>query len=146
VRAAVNSNSLVIRNQLSELLRLSSWVEAWAHENGVSAILAQCIDLCATELVTNVMSYAYDDAAVHPIKLHLHTDEDRISLEIEDDGKPFDPLETPARPRSTDLDKGRVGGWGIVIVRHFADDVQYCRADERNRLTAVFRHAHPAPQ
>lgn len=112
----------------------------------MSEILAQYIDLCATELVTNVVNYAYDDDAAHSIELHLRIEGERISLEIEDDGRSFDPVETPERLRFTELDQGRVGGWGIGIVRHFADDMQYCRADERNRLTVVFRHAQRAPQ
>jgi serine/threonine-protein kinase RsbW len=143
---AGRSTSLVIRNQMSELLRMSTWVEAWARENGVPAILSQYIDLCATELVTNVMSYAYDDHSVHPIELKLHIDDDRVRLEIEDDGKPFDPVDAPARQRSAELEKGCVGGWGIGIVRHFADDMEYARVDDRNRLTVVFRQGHPTPQ
>jgi serine/threonine-protein kinase RsbW len=143
---AAASTCLVIDNRLPELLRMSAWIEACAQDHAVSQIQAQYIDLCATELVTNVIDYGFEDEAPHPIALHLHIDDARITLEIEDDGKPFDPVETPERPRSTDLDKGRVGGWGIGIVRHFADDMRYCRADGRNRLTVVFGREPRSPQ
>lgn len=146
MRAGVSSTSLVIRNRLSELLRLSAWVQAWAQKNAVPEVMAQYVDLCATELVTNVVNYAYADDGEHLIEMCLCRFDDRTTLEIADDGKPFDPLETPERPRTTDLDTGRVGGWGIGIVRHFADDMRYSRAGKRNCLTVVFRHEQGAPR
>jgi anti-sigma regulatory factor (Ser/Thr protein kinase) len=135
---------LIVRNQRSELSRVSVWVEAWARQQRLPSTLAQILDLCAAEVLTNVISYAYDDNALHPISLNLRVDEDRISLEIEDEGKPFDPGQLAAQPLST-LDEGRIGGWGLRIVRHFADDLQYRRVGERNRVTVVFRQPNPAP-
>jgi anti-sigma regulatory factor (Ser/Thr protein kinase) len=37
-----------------------------------------------------------------------------------------------------------VGGWGIPIVRAFADDLSYERSDGRNRVTIASRE-RPAP-
>ena len=137
--------ALVVRNELSELSRVSSWVDEWARLHQLSSTLTQILDLCTAEVVTNIISYAYDDDAVHPISLNLRIDEDRISLEVEDEGKPFDPLGNPAPATRANLETGRIGGWGLRIVRHFAEDLCYARADARNRLTVIFRHPGPTP-
>ena len=132
--------SLIVRNQLSELSRVSDWVYEWARQYRLPDALAQILDLCTAELVTNIISYACDDDAVHPISLSLRMQEDLISLELEDEGKPFDPLENIAHAPRTNLEEGRIGGWGLGIVRHFAEELCYRRADARNRLTIIFRH------
>jgi serine/threonine-protein kinase RsbW len=130
---------LVVRNDASELSRVSAWVDAWARHQGLPATLIHHLDLCATELVTNVVSHAFEGAAVHRISLSLGMDHDRVTLEVEDDGKPFDPSAIAPQPPRTDLDDGSPGGWGLVIVRHFADELRYLRTTGRNRLTVVLR-------
>ena len=92
-------------------------------------------------LSPDLASVVWDTDSVHAIGLNLCKNEDgRVSLEIEDDGRPFDPLQTAAEPSAKSLEEARIGGWGIGIVRHFADELQYRRVDARNRLTVIFRH------
>jgi anti-sigma regulatory factor (Ser/Thr protein kinase) len=124
---------------------VSAWVKAWAREHALPATLVQHLDLCAAELVTNVIDHAYDDNAAHSICLTLHVAGDQIRLEIEDDGKPFDPAAKPTRPAPSGLEDARIGGWGIDLVRHFARDLRYCRTDARNHLTAIFHHTNSTP-
>jgi len=130
---------LVVRSDTSELSRVSRWVDDWARECRLSAVLTHHLDLCASELVANVVDHAHDDDAAHPIRLRLQMLGDRVCFEIEDDGKPFDPVSAPAPMRATDPEHARIGGWGIAIVRHFAEDLTYLRTEAGNRLTVFFR-------
>jgi len=98
------------------------------------------LDLCSTEVVTNIISHAYEDGGVeHQIALSLHRDGDVLRLVIEDDGRPFNPLEAVPLASATTVDDTRVGGWGILMVRRASDDLRYQRADGRNRLTVIQR-------
>ncbi len=137
--------SLMVRNELSELPRVSSWVDEWARQHRLPSTLAQILDLCTAEVVTNIISYAHDDNAAHSIGLNLRMHEDLIRLEVEDEGKPFNPVENPAQVPRTNLEEGRIGGWGLRIVRHFADELCYRRVDARNRLTVIFRYSGSMP-
>ena len=131
--------SLVVRNDASELSGVSAWVDAWARHQRLPATLVHHLDLCATEVVTNIVSHAFEGAKAHRISLSLGMDHDRVTLEVEDDGKPFDPRAVAPPPARTDLDDGPPGGWGLAIVRHFADELHYLRTAGRNRLTVVLR-------
>lgn len=137
---AAARSSLTVRNALTELSGVSRWVGEWARQHRLPGALAQILDLCTAEVVTNIINYAYDDDALHRINLHLLIREDLISLEIEDDGRPFDPVANAAHPQRPNLEEGRVGGWGIRIVAHFAEDLRYRRADASNQLTITFRN------
>jgi anti-sigma regulatory factor (Ser/Thr protein kinase) len=133
-----SSVSLRIRNDLDELSRLETWVNAWAEEYAIAQPTAQHVDLCLTEAVTNIMTHGFADAQAHEIALRLGRRGNDVVLEIEDDGIAFDPTRA-ATPPPTTLDSTRLGGWGIGIVRRFSDEVHYRRSDGRNCLTLVFR-------
>jgi anti-sigma regulatory factor (Ser/Thr protein kinase) len=130
---------------LSELPRVAPWIRAWARRNGVPVETADRFDLCSTELVSNIVSHAYGDGAGCRITLRLCRERDGASLEIEDDGMAFNPLEVETRPPATTLEDVRVGGWGIPIVRRFSDGLHYRRAEGRNRIKVIQRCPGPAP-
>jgi anti-sigma regulatory factor (Ser/Thr protein kinase) len=58
-----------------------------------------------------------------------------LRIEVEDDGRPFDPLAHSAPDLSQPLDKRPVGGMGIHMIRKSMDRVEYRRADGKNILT-----------
>jgi len=57
-----------------------------------------------------------------------------ITVEIEDDGVPFDPTQVPAPTLAGSLIERRPGGLGIVSVRALTNSIEYRRASERNCL------------
>lgn len=129
----------MVINELSELPRVAQWIHAWARQNRLPAETVDRLDLCSTELVTNIISHGYDDGATHRIALTLGRQGDVLLLEIEDDGKPFNPLQAePPRPAMS-IENAHVGGFGLLIVRRFSDGLRYQRADGRNRFTVIHR-------
>src|SRR5262249_44035329 len=124
----------------SELTRLSAWVHAWARHHGLAERLAQSLDLCSTECVSNIMNYAFGGGeAERFIALRLDRQGDEVVLDIEDEGHRFDPLHVPPPAPVKHIEDARVGGWGLPIVRHFCDGIRYRRESGRNRLTLLFR-------
>lgn len=139
---AGDDGSLMVSSALSELPRVTRWVQAWAERNRVPPETADRLDLCSTELLTNIVQHAYDDCGGdHRITLRLRRDGDLLRLDIEDDGRPFNPLSIEAPRLPTSLDDMPVGGWGVAIVRRVSDGVRYERADGRNRFTVFQRCA-----
>lgn len=136
---------LIVRNQLPELQRLSNWLYEWARQHKLANSIAQKLELCSSEVLTNVIGHAYEDTGEHLIALRLRRQNNLLNLEVEDDGKPFNPLEVPARAPVTSLEDARIGGWGIPIVRRFSDAADYRRADGKNCLTLSFRCDDAAP-
>ena len=47
------------------------------------------------EILTNIISYGYRDNREHEVKVRLSVQLGEVSVEIEDDGQPFNPLEAP---------------------------------------------------
>lgn len=136
---------LIVKNQLSELQRVSDWLYEWARRHELAYSVAQKLELCSSEVLTNVIGHAYDDSGEHAIALRLRRQNNLLNLEVEDDGKPFNPLHVPAPAPMTSLEDARIGGWGIPIVRRFSDAADYQRAGGKNCLTLSFRCDTEAP-
>ncbi len=56
---------------------------------------------------------------------------------IEDDGIAFDPLIAPPPDLDSDIEDRPIGGLGVYLVKEMMDEVEYARADGRNRVTLV---------
>jgi len=65
-------------------------------------------------------------------------DEGQSSVRIEDNGMAVNPLEQAPEPDlDADLDERDIGGMGVFLVLHSADEVNFERRDGRNILTIV---------
>ena len=130
-----NPSGLEIRNDFSELRRMSNWIQETGMKLGLPPSLLFDLDLCANEVVTNIIDYAYEDHACHAIRLYLAHEDCLVSLEIQDDGLPFNPLETPPVVHATTLEDAKVGGLGVQLVRSLMSDSRYSRRNGQNILT-----------
>jgi serine/threonine-protein kinase RsbW len=130
---------LIVRNDLSELARVSSWIHVWAQQLGVPAPTAMRLDLCSTEIVTNIVTHGFTDRGPHEIALRLERRGSDLALEIQDDGAAFDPRLVEGLRPPTSLEAAQAGGWGIPLVRRFSDGLRYHRSEGRNCLTLIFR-------
>jgi len=101
--------------------------------------VVQAADLALEEHLTNVMSYAYEDARDHDIIVRLEANDADFVIEVEDDGKPFDPTQAPKVDTSLPLDKKPIGGLGIHLIRRAMDEMRYTRQGNRNVLRMIKR-------
>lgn len=130
------SLDLRLANDLAEIPRLAEAVEAFFEEHGLPPKLAFNFNLALDELLTNVISYAFEPGTAHEIAVRLAVAGGQVTAELEDDGPAFDPLtQAPAPVLDGDLDDRPVGGLGIHFVKTMMDSVRYERRDGRNRLT-----------
>ena len=122
-------------NDLREIALAAERIEAFCSEHGLSEKIAFEVHLAVDELLTNTISYGYDDDGEHRIELALRLEGGALVLEIADDGKPFDPLQAPEPDPEAPLEERALGGLGIYLVRKMMDAVAYRRQDGRNVVT-----------
>ena len=125
-----------LRNDLSEIDRIQRLVEERAPEWALSPSSLNAINVSLDEVLTNIISYGYDDGAEHSIAIRVALETDgQVTIEVADDGKPFNPLETPEPDTDADIDDRPIGGLGIHLVLKLMDEVAYRRENDRNILT-----------
>jgi anti-sigma regulatory factor (Ser/Thr protein kinase) len=107
-------------------------LQKFARDHQLSIKVLQAADLSLEEHLTNVMSYGFDDAHTHEILVRLEIVNGEFQIEVEDDGKAFNPLEYPEPNLSLPLSERPLGGLGIHLIRSFMDELGYRREGERN--------------
>jgi anti-sigma regulatory factor (Ser/Thr protein kinase) len=128
-----------LRNRVEELPRVQAALEKFAVAERLPPSLLGSLSLVIEEVVCNVVSHAFEDDAEHEIELRLAVDGDVLTLEVEDEGRDFDPGSVPAPELGAPLPRRRVGGLGIPLIRRLMDEMRHERRDGRNRLTLTKR-------
>ncbi len=129
-----NNYSFELKSDLSELESLCQNLNKFGQDTGVSADDIKDINVCLDELFTNIVSYGFEDSEVHIIKFTLKLDKNVLTMIVEDDGIPFNPLERGNPELPQELNDAKIGGLGIHIVRKFMDDICYKRVRNHNNL------------
>jgi serine/threonine-protein kinase RsbW len=112
------------------------WIAATAREMGATERQSFSARLCAEELLANMRRHG---TGARSVSLTLErNDEGRLFLAVEDDGAPFDPTQGPTPEALGALDDARPGGWGLALIRRFADDLTYRRSETGNLVLLAF--------
>jgi len=130
---------IILKNKPEEKRRMLSALGDFVCARQIPPPVVQAADLALEEHLTNVMSYAYEDARDHDIIVRLEANDADFVIEVEDDGKPFDPTEAPKVDTSLPLDKKPIGGLGIHLIRRAMDEMRYTRQGNRNVLRMIKR-------
>jgi anti-sigma regulatory factor (Ser/Thr protein kinase) len=125
---------ITLENRAPELQRLASELERFAKNHRIPDPDVHALSLALDEVVTNTIAYGYDDQRAHEIRLRLTLSNGRLSAEVEDDGRPFNPLTAPQPDLSSAVEDRPVGGLGIHLVRSLMEQVDYRRESGKNHL------------
>ncbi len=133
------SLSLAITTTRDELERIAGAIEKLGQEDDWPDDLVFRVNLVLEELILNIMDYGAEDGDPD-ISLTIECDDDSISIELSDSGRPFDPLtEAPEPDLDAAVSERRVGGLGVHLTKTLMDDVRYAREGDRNHLSIVTR-------
>jgi serine/threonine-protein kinase RsbW len=123
------------------------WVGSIASDLHLPEGQAYAMQVCLEELMANVAMHGRPPAAqsaqaekTDPLKVSVSVNisSDRITLTVEDNGRPFDISRARSHGVEGGLDGVRPGGLGIGVIRSFADNLKYSRTATGNCVTAEF--------
>lgn len=132
------TRSLVLDRDLAEVGRMAAWADGFARHANLPDSVTFGLQLCLEEAVSNVIRHGIAPAERPEILVMLDEAGDQITVQIEDEGQPFDPCQFQARSRPPSLEDAENGGFGILLMHRFAAAMSYERSGTRNRLTLKF--------
>ncbi|HEY7652578.1 MAG TPA: ATP-binding protein [Methylomirabilota bacterium] len=96
------------------------------------------VTLLVEELFTNTVVHGHGGDSDAPVRLDCEVAVGRIALVYEDTGPPHDPFAAVASPDpGAGVEDRPVGGLGVLLVSVMAQQVEYRRAGELNRISLV---------
>jgi len=135
------TETVVIRNHLSELDRVDTTVEHFGERTGLPAEILSRLRIVCDEVLSNVIAHAFPDDGEHDVEVRLEMVGRRLVVRVSDDGIPFDPLTVAPPDLNAPLAQRQIGGLGIHLVRSLFDEVTYERRADRNVLTLASKVA-----
>ena len=111
-------------------------VSGLATEAGVHPKRIMHLELAVEEAVMNICSYAYKTPPGTVVVRVLCAD-DRFTVQLVDEGIPFDPLSVEEPDIKAELEDRKIGGLGVLLIRRVMDEVHYQRKGSLNILTMV---------
>lgn len=126
--------SFELKNDQSELERLCHNCEEIGQSIGISDKSMFEMNLALDELFTNIISYGFQDCQEHIIKVSITVEGDQLQMRIEDDGVPFNPLDSETPDIQCGIEDCKIGGLGIHLIKKLMDDIQYQRVADKNIL------------
>jgi serine/threonine-protein kinase RsbW len=131
----MDEKKITISNRLDQLEIVANVLESISGEWDIPMNAALNLNLVLEELVTNIIFYGYNDTNEHEINILLSYHDKIVQIQIEDDGREFNPLLYTEPDTGLALDDRKIGGLGIHFVRKIMDDITYTRSDNKNIVT-----------
>lgn len=129
---------LSVANNLADMERAMDEADAFLQQREASPRMEYAVRLAMEELISNVIKYAFEDDGFHSIAVRLRLGAPAM-LTIEDEGRPFNPIEeAPAPVLDGAVEDRPVGGLGLFMLKEMGMKLDYRRENNRNVLTVVF--------
>ncbi|MFN7987818.1 MAG: ATP-binding protein [Thermoanaerobaculia bacterium] len=108
--------------------------DGFSAAHGVPDAARRAVQVVLDELLSNTVRCGKPDGRELTIRVGFLLDGERLTVEIVDDGTPFDPLAREAPDTTLPLEKRPVGGLGLLFVRSLVDGITYDAEGGRNRV------------
>ena len=132
------SRKLIVPNRMKEIQTIAVALEEFFEQQDLPSEALFSTQLSLEEIFTNVVSYAHDDEQEHEVEIVFSREGETITVEILDDGHPFNPLEdAPELDVESSLEDRGIGGAGIKLAKKLMTELRYQRNSARNHLTMI---------
>ncbi len=122
-----------IRSDIAEIPEVTSWLEEVMEVSGFSEEAILDTQLAVEEAITNVIVHGYKEHGGEVV-ITCHVNSDRVEVEIADTASRFDPLSIPEPDLDGGIEKRRIGGLGVFLIRQVMDRVSYRYENGKNIL------------
>ena len=122
-------------NDLRELARVAARIDEFCAARDLGPQIGYAVNLSVDEILTNTISYGYDDEDPHKIEIVVSMEADGIVVVIVDDSTAFDLSQTPDADIESSVEERALGGLGLFLVHQMMDGVEYRRMGGCNVVT-----------
>lgn len=126
-------SSFSLKSEISELKVLAERIETFGEKNNISPKAVFELNLVLDELFTNLVSYGCHQDS-HNFDIRLQLAGGVLYIDIEDDGRQFNPLESKEPDIQCDCTERKIGGLGIHFMRKLMDKIEYAWESGKNKL------------
>ena len=98
---------------------------------------ALSLTVAIEEMFVNVANYAYTNGGTATLAIEHDREKNEILFRLTDSGIPFNPLAKPDPDITLPVEKRKIGGLGIFMMKKAMDEVFYAKENGKNILTMI---------
>ena len=132
VQSKTNTVEVIIPGETEYLELVRQVVTGMAAKMGMDQDAQDRLEISVDEACTNIIEHAYAGERIllkggkrEEIEIKVLAEKDRLVVSIIDHGHPFDVREGKRRRIENALKKMNVDGYGLYIINHFVDEVEW---------------------
>jgi anti-sigma regulatory factor (Ser/Thr protein kinase) len=122
-----------------EVMRAVEALQRFGREKQVAEKDLFGLALALEECGSNIVNHALHRDSRQKFQVVITHAGGAMTIELRDRGPVFDPTQARVADPAPSDDEGPPGGWGIQLVRHYMDDIQYRREADENVLRLTKR-------
>ena len=131
---------MILDARTDQLVHVCNYIHAELGRRHAPKSVYNPLDIAAEELFVNVCHYAYPEATPENpgearISFEYEPNPPSLTVQIVDDGIPYNPLAKPDAVTPDDIMEVPIGGLGILMAKNSVDEMTYERAGDSNVLT-----------
>lgn len=125
--------TLVLDSNIDSVNQIEKLIDSQSQMLGIDDDIYGKYMLSVVECVNNAIVHGNKLSADKKVTVRYHIDNEKIEVEVQDEGEGFDPdsLPDPTAIENIEKDCGR----GIFLMRHLADEVEFSDNGRHVRLT-----------
>ncbi|MBS0578807.1 MAG: ATP-binding protein [Proteobacteria bacterium] len=131
----MNAHRTVVPGDAAHLDVLTRFLQEFWSAAQLPSAHALYFELALEEVFMNIVMHGSYPDLIARVELSLLLADGGLTMTVEDDGPPFNPLSLPTPDLDAGLAERRIGGLGVYFVRRMMDAVSYDRVGAQNRLT-----------
>lgn len=122
-------------------------LQAFGREQGMDEKTLFGLAVALEEFASNIVNHAYAGQPHEQFEVAFACSSDALTIELRDRGPAFDPTSAEAPRADAGEELRGEGGWGILMARHYLDQMTYAREGDQNVLSLCKRlHQKPTSE
>jgi serine/threonine-protein kinase RsbW len=115
--------SVILPASYESLEQVREFVGQAAQAYGLDASEVYQVQLAVDEAFTNIIEHAYEGECLEDVECTCLPGEQDLAVVLRDCGKNFDPSKVPEPDLKSSLEKRKIGGLGLYLMRRMMDEV-----------------------
>ena len=131
-----------ITSDLSEVKLLSQALHGFCDAINLDPTITGQLELILVEAVNNVIEHSYQYESGFPIHAAFEETDSEIVLTIRDNGEIVPEFVKEAQGNMPEIEGLPEGGWGLGLIRAFADRIEYRAEQDENIMVFAKKKIH----
>ena len=128
-----NERNIIVVPDIASVSVVSDFLDSCLEDFAVPMRVGYSLKVVADEIYSNIVHYSGAKTA----EILFRNDADNITLVFEDNGKPYNPLESEEPDITAGIEERAIGGLGLFMVKKMAESVAYEYTAGKNRMTVI---------